>query len=282
MPRPLPLPLGLALLLPLLLHALSRLPAPVCSLSRLRCSSSPAQPQHFDYLVIGGGSGGIATARRAASYGAKVAVIEKSAMGGTCVNVGCVPKKVMFNAASVSEVLHDAKHFGFHVDNYSFDWKALKDARDRYINRLNGIYNRNLQNSQVTVVNGEASFLDARTVAVDGQTFSADQICIAVGGKPALPSIPGVEHCINSNGVFALESQPASIAIVGAGYIGVELAGVFNALGTKTTILTRGEYLLPSFDFALREELAKQMQNQGVQWEKKKNPTEVTISLLLI
>ena len=165
----------------------------------------------FDYLVIGAGSGGMASARRAAGHGAKVGVIEQARLGGTCVNVGCVPKKVMWNAATVNEIMHDANQFGFKIDGkVSFDWGRMKEMRDAYIERLNGIYGRNLDNSGVELITGAASFSGPKTVQVGEDTITAKHILIAVGGRPFMPNLPGIEHCIDSNGFFELKEQPKS------------------------------------------------------------------------
>lgn len=221
----------------------------------------------------------MASARRAAGYGAKVGLIESSRLGGTCVNVGCVPKKVMYNAATVSEVLHDAAHFGFEVTKSEFNWQQLKKERDAYVARLNGVYDRLLTNSKVQVLHGKGCFVKAREVAVGGNSYTADNVLIAVGGRPSLPSssvLKGVEHCISSDDFFALEQQPRSVAVVGAGYIGVELAGIFNAVGTKTQIFTRGSQLLgPKFDTMVVESLQREMHRQGVVYHSDQGPTEV-------
>lgn len=219
---------------------------------------------HFDYLVIGGGSGGIATARRAASYGARVAVVESKAFGGTCVNVGCVPKKVMYNAAHIAEALHDAQHFGFEIQGSKFEWSKLKAARDAYITRLNGIYVRNLENSNITILRGQASFLDAKTVSVDEKKYTANQFCIAVGSRPITPRFPGVEHCLTSDGFFALSEQPKSAVVVGGGYIGVELAGVIHELGTETTLVTRGNGILEGFESTISGALLNSYKARGI------------------
>jgi glutathione reductase (NADPH) len=217
----------------------------------------------------------MASARRAAGYGAKVAVIERTVLGGTCVNVGCVPKKVMFNAATVSETLHDAHQFGFTVDGYKLDWLKLKNSRDAYIVRLNGIYKRLLENSKVTLYNGLGHFVSPNEVEVNGQLLTASHILIAVGGKPKMPSIPGIEHCINSDGFFALEKQPNSVAVIGGGYIGVELAGVFNGLGTKTSLFTRGSKPLRGFDELIVDSLLIEMKKQGLNYEPNQTPVEI-------
>lgn len=220
----------------------------------------------YDFIVVGGGSGGMACARRAAGYGAKVLLVEYQAMGGTCVNVGCVPKKIMFNAASLAESMHSAKHFGFQTPEVKFDWAYMKQARDAYILRLNGIYERNLEGSKVTRVNGFGAFVDAHTIAVSGTQYTGAHVLIATGGKPAMPAIPGVEHCISSDGFFALEQQPAAVAVVGGGYIGVELAGVFHGLGTDTRLFTRAAQPLRGFDAAIRTALVTEMTRLGLKY----------------
>lgn len=222
---------------------------------------------HFDYLVIGGGSGGLASARRAAHYGAKVAVIESGRLGGTCVNVGCVPKKVMWNAASVAEALHDARDYGFEVKPGPFDWNRVKVARDAYVKRLNDIYARNLGMDGVTSIEGYAKFVGPKTVEVDGERHSGDHVCIAVGGRPRWPNIPGGELGISSDGFFELERLPEKVAVVGAGYIAVELAGIFNTLGAEVTLFIRHDHFLRSFDAMVRETLMETMLNAGVNVE---------------
>ena len=200
-----------------------------------RASSLAMADEHFEYLVIGGGSGGIASARRAAAHGAKVGVVERDRLGGTCVNVGCVPKKVMFNAATVQEIIHQAAGYGFKVDGVSFDMKALKEKRDAYVKRLNGIYANNLNNNDITEIQGDAVFVGPKEVRVGDKTYSGDNVLIAVGGTPLMPPIPGIEHAIDSNGFFELDEVPKRTAVVGSGYIAVELAGVLQALGPTST-----------------------------------------------
>ncbi len=176
---------------------------PSTSTSNLRMAD-----KSFDYLVIGAGSGGMASARRAAAYGAKVGVIEQARLGGTCVNVGCVPKKVMWNAATVNEIIHDANQFGIKVEGkVSFDWSKMKEMRDAYIVRLNGIYSRNLGNSGVEVIEGSAAFSGPKTIQVGDDSITAKHILIAVGGRPYMPDIPGIEHCINSDGFFEVRAM---------------------------------------------------------------------------
>ena len=194
--------------------------------------------QHFDYIAIGGGSGGIASANRAALRGAKVALIEAKHMGGTCVNVGCVPKKVMWHGAQVAEAIKlYAPDYGFDVELKNFDWAKLVESREAYIGRIHKGYEGYLAKNGVTVINGFAKFVDNKTIEVNGERYTADHISIAVGGRPSIPNIPGAEHGIDSNGFFELDEQPRRVAVIGAGYIAVELAGVLNSLGTETHLL---------------------------------------------
>jgi glutathione reductase (NADPH) len=218
----------------------------------------------FDLIVIGAGSGGIATARRAASYGARVAIIESGRLGGTCVNVGCVPKKVMWNAASLAHGLDMAGDYGFDITRNGFDWQAMKQRRDAYIDRLNEIYGRNLGLDDIKIIQGHGRFVDAHGIEVNGITYSARHILIATGGRPMVPEIPGAEHGITSDGFFELESLPERVVVVGAGYIAVELAGVLNSLGSEVTILLRKQTFLRSFDATLRETLMEEMMSAGV------------------
>ncbi|KAJ3273212.1 hypothetical protein HDV01_004714 [Terramyces sp. JEL0728] len=222
----------------------------------------------FDYLVLGGGSGGIASARRAAMYGAKVAVIENSRLGGTCVNVGCVPKKVMWNTASIAESLNEAASYGFDLKGVqpSFNWKMLKDKRDAYVKRLNGIYANNLGKDEVQVISGTASFVDNNTVKVGDELYSAKHILIATGSKAWIPNVPGAqEHGVTSDGFFELEHQPKRVAIAGAGYIAVELAGIFNALGSHVTLFIRQGEFLRTFDSSIREGIMEEYKNAGIE-----------------
>lgn len=220
--------------------------------------------KHYDYIAIGGGSGGVATARRSTEYGAKALVVESGRLGGTCVNVGCVPKKVMWYGASIAHTLEDAAGYGFTIEGHSFDWSQLKKDRDTYIHRLNDIYARLLADNDVDLVRGFARFVDAHTIEVDGEHYSADHIVIATGGRPVIPNIPGAEHGISSDGFFELEQQPHRVAVVGSGYIAVELAGMFNGLGSDVTMLLRKQHLLRPFDAMLRENLMEEMLESGV------------------
>lgn len=211
--------------------------------------------KHYDLICIGGGSGGIATARRAASYGARCAVIEAKRLGGTCVNVGCVPKKVMWNAAHTAHVVHRAVDYGFSIGEVGFDWGELKRRRDEYVARLNAIYALNLEKANVDHIQGFGRFVDSRTVEVAGEHYTADHIVIATGGVPWRPAIPGAELGIDSDGFFALEERPGKVAVLGAGYIAVELAGVLHELGSDTCLVIRGQEPLRNFDAIIREGL---------------------------
>lgn len=223
--------------------------------------------ERYDILVIGGGSGGLAHAQRAAEYGAKAGVIEYGPLGGTCVNVGCVPKKVMWYAAHQAHEFHHAADYGFDVSINGHDWPGLKARRDAYIERLNGIYGRNLDNRGVTYIAGRARFVDAHTLDVDGTTYEADRIVIATGGRPMVPNIAGADLGITSDGFFELEDRPQRVLIAGSGYIAVELAGVFNALGSDVQLVVRKDSILRSFDSMLSSELMVAMEKGGIELE---------------
>ncbi len=221
--------------------------------------------QRYDYLVIGGGSGGIASARRAAKLGKRVAVFEPNPLGGTCVNRGCVPKKVMWMTAAMAESLHDAPDYGFVLDTPpTFHWPTIKKARDAYVERLNGIYQTNLDKAGVTLVPTYARFLDPHTIEAGGATYTADHILIAAGGYPKVPNVPGAELGITSDGFFELEDRPRRAAIVGAGYIAVELAGMLQALGTETHLYIRRDKVLRHFDPMLSETVTEELEHHGV------------------
>ncbi|PSU54905.1 glutathione-disulfide reductase [Photobacterium aphoticum] len=232
--------------------------------------------KHFDYICIGGGSGGIASAKRAAMYGAKVALVEAKALGGTCVNVGCVPKKVMWHGAQIAEAMHlYAKDYGFDVDVKGFDWGKLVESREAYISRIHTAYDNVLGNNKIEVINGFATFVDAKTIEVNGEHYTADHILIAVGGEPTIPNVPGAEHGIDSNGFFELNAQPKRTAVVGAGYIAVEIAGVLSALGTDTHLFVRKESPLRSFDPMIIDTLVEVMNTEGPTLHTHSVPKEV-------
>jgi glutathione reductase (NADPH) len=217
----------------------------------------------FDLVVIGGGSGGLACAQRAARHGARTAVIEPGRLGGTCVNVGCVPKKIMWNAAGVAHALDDAPDYGFEAGRREHDWHALKIRRDAFILRLNGIYAGNLAAAGVKLIRGAATFADARTLEANGERISARHIVIATGGRPSRPQLPGAGLGIDSDEFFALERRPARVAVVGSGYIGCELFDAFRKLGCDTELFIRRETLLSNFDAMLGRHLMQEMRSQG-------------------
>lgn len=220
--------------------------------------------REFDYLCIGAGSGGIASANRASMHGQKVALVEARHVGGTCVNVGCVPKKAMWFGAQVAEAIHRyAPDYGFDVQVNKFDWSTLVASREAYIKRIHGSYDRVLGNNGVTVINGFAKFVDANTVEVNGEQIRAKHILIATGGRPTIPNIPGAELGIDSDGFFALTEQPKRVLVLGAGYIAVELAGVLHSLGSETHLAVRKHAPLRNFDPMLSETLVEIMAEDG-------------------
>ncbi|WP_122710227.1 glutathione-disulfide reductase [Pseudomonas viridiflava] len=213
----------------------------------------------FDLFVIGAGSGGVRAARFAAGFGAKVAVAESRYLGGTCVNVGCVPKKLMVYSSHFSEDFEHAKGFGWSLGKASFDWPTLIANKDREINRLNGIYRKLLVDSGVTLHEGHARIVGAQKVEINGQTYSAERILIATGGWPLIPDVPGREHAISSNEAFFLKELPKRVVVVGGGYIAVEFASIFNGLGADTTLVYRGEMFLRGFDGSVRTHLHEEL-----------------------
>lgn len=234
--------------------------------------------QHFDfdYICIGGGSGGIASANRAATHGAKVALIEAKDLGGTCVNVGCVPKKVMWHGAQVAEAINlYAPDYGFDVDVKAFSWAKMVENRQAYIGRIHDSYDRVLGNNKINVIKGFATFVDKNTVAVDGKHYTAKHITIATGGRPSIPNVPGAEFGIDSNGFFDIVEQPKRVAVVGAGYIAVEIAGVLSALGTETHLFVRKESPLRSFDPLIIDTLVEVMAAEGPTLHTHSTPKEV-------
>lgn len=231
--------------------------------------------RHFNYLSIGGGSGGIASANRAAIRGATAAVIEAKAVGGTCVNVGCVPKKVMWYGAHVAEALKYSPAYGFDITQNSFNWATLVQNREAYIQRIHKSYHNGFNNNGVTYIEGFARFVDANTVEVNGERITADHITIAVGGRPSRPDIPGAEHGIDSDGFFALTEQPKKALVVGAGYIAVEIAGVLHALGTDTHLLVRKDRPLRNFDTDITDMLLERMTQDKLNLHTQSNVSKV-------
>ncbi len=218
----------------------------------------------FDLFVIGAGSGGVRAARMAAAEGVRVAIAEDRYLGGTCVNVGCVPKKLYVYASHFRDQFEQARGFGWQTSDVPFDWATLRDNKKTEIQRLNGIYDSLLQNSGAQIINGRAKIVDPHHVEVAGQTYSAERILVATGGWPSVPDFPGREHVTTSNEIFDLPEFPQRIVIVGGGYIAVEFAGIFAGLGANTTQLYRSELFLRGFDQEVRTFVAEEMVKKGV------------------
>jgi len=218
----------------------------------------------FDLFVIGAGSGGVRASRMAASFGARVAVAEDLYLGGTCVNVGCVPKKLFAYAAHFAEDIEDARGYGWDLAEAGFTWKRLLDNKNAEITRLNGIYRNLLVSAGVTLIDGRARFIDSHTVEVNGTRHTAERILIATGGWPFVPEFPGREHVITSNEAFYLETLPRRALVVGGGYIAVEFASIFHGLGCETSLLYRGDLFLRGFDRDVREHVALTLQSKGL------------------
>ena len=232
--------------------------------------------KQYDYIVIGGGSAGSGTANRAAMYGAKVLLIEGGQVGGTCVKVGCVPKKIMWYGAQVSEAIHKyAGGYGYEIKDSSFDFSKLKESRDGYVSRARQSYANNFERNGVERIDGFASFVDNHTVSVNGETYTAPHITIATGGHPLYPDVPGSELGETSDDFFAWESLPKSVLVVGAGYIAAELAGVLNELGVKTDLAFRRDHILRGFDSMLSEQVMAEMETAGITM----HPTSIPKSL---
>ena len=218
----------------------------------------------YDLFVIGAGSGGVRAARMSANFGARVAIAEDRYLGGTCVNVGCVPKKLLVYASHFSEDFEVAKSFGWSVNGTEFNWNQLIQNKNKEITRLNGVYQKLLEDAGVKIIRGKASMVDEHCVEINGKKFTARYILIATGGWPYVPDFPGKEHVITSNEAFFLEELPPEIVIVGGGYIAVEFAGIFNGLGVDTTLVYRRPLFLRGFDHDLREKLAAEMNKKGI------------------
>ncbi|KAI4229356.1 MAG: hypothetical protein L6R36_000897 [Xanthoria steineri] len=235
-----------------------------------------------DFLVIGGGSGGLACARRASGqWGAKTIAVESNRLGGTCVNVGCVPKKITWNAAAIAETLHEAAAYGFNIkETGPFDFTTFKHKRDDYIKRLNGIYERNLEKDHVEYLHGRAHLLSKNEVEVvldsgSKETIRAKKILLATGGHPNIPNTPGAELGITSDGFFDLETLPKRVALVGAGYIAVEMAGMFHHLGSETHLFIRHETFLRTFDPMIQETIVKEYERQGIHIHRNSSQSQI-------
>ena len=231
--------------------------------------------QDYDLFTIGGGSGGVRASRVCASYGARVGIAESGQLGGTCVNVGCIPKKLFSYAAHFHEEVRDAADFGWTTQAPEFDWPTLLANKDREIARLNGVYERILVNHKVDIHRGRATVVDPHTVEVNGKRFSAKHILVCTGSWPEKPAIPGAELGITSNEAFHLAELPSRVLVVGGGYIAVEFASIFNGLGVETTLAYRGAQLLRGFDAELGTRLAEEMARKGVVVRLKTNPAKL-------
>ena len=219
---------------------------------------------HYDMIAIGAGSGGLSAVERASEYGKKCAVVEVKTIGGTCVNVGCVPKKVMWFAANTATQINSAKGFGFDVELKDFSWKKLKEGRDNYINGITNWYDGYLEDLGIDYLRGFGKLIDKHTVSVDGNLYTADHIVLSPGGEPTIPHIEGAHHGITSDGFFELEDLPKKVAVIGGGYIGVELAGVLNALGSEVELFGRADTLLRGFDPMIQSALEKDYSAHGI------------------
>ena len=232
----------------------------------------------YDLFVIGAGSGGVRASRMSASYGARVAVAEERFLGGTCVNVGCIPKKLFSYGAHYAEDFEDARAFGWNVGERTVQWPRLIENKDKEIGRLNDIYRRILENNNVTLYEARASLSDAHTIELGGETVTAANILIATGGWPVIPDIPGKEHAITSNEAFYLPDLPRRVVVVGGGYIAVEFAAIFHGYGAKVTQLYRGELFLRGFDVDVRRTLADEMKKKGIELRFNCNATRIEYS----
>ena len=220
--------------------------------------------KHYDLIAIGGGSGGLAVAEKAAQLGRRVAIIESHRLGGTCVNNGCVPKKVMWYAANLAHAVDDAGDFGIPAQRGMTDWNRLVSGRESYIRNINDYWNGHVEDNNIDRIYGHARFVGDKTIEVDDRHYSADHIAIATGGKPIVPPVPGAELGITSDGFFELDAMPEKVAIVGGGYIGVELSGVLRALGSEVTIIALEDRIMELFDPMISEVLSSEMTRQGI------------------
>lgn len=230
----------------------------------------------YDLITLGGGSGGVRASRMAAAFGARVALVEAAALGGTCVNAGCIPKKLFSYAAGFAADFHDAAGYGWRVPQPDFDWPALRVAKDREISRLNGVYAKLLGDAGVQLIEGRAAIRDAHTVEVAGRRLSAEHLLVATGGRALRPDIPGAELGITSDEVFHLATLPRRALLIGGGYIAVEFASIFNGLGVETTLVHRGSQLLRGFDGDVAAALTAELQRQGVRLALEESPVAVT------
>ena len=234
------------------------------------------QEYDYDLISLGAGSGGLSVIERAASYGQRCAVVERGLIGGTCVNVGCVPKKIMWFGANIAHMLDDAGSYGFDLQQNGFDWSKLVQKRQAYIEGINKFYHGYMKDLGVDELVGDGCFIDAHTIEVAGKQYSARHIVIATGTRPSLPRIPGAEFAITSDGFFGLDHLPKRVAIAGSGYIAVELAGVLNALGSEVVLYLRKQHVLGDFDSLIKTTLFEQLQNSGIEMRTQSEITAIS------
>jgi len=223
--------------------------------------------KHYDMIAIGAGSGGLSAVERASEYGKKCAVVEVNQVGGTCVNVGCVPKKVMWFAANAAQTIKNSNGFGFDISINDFSWTKLKDGREDYINGINEWYDGYLEKLGIDYIHGFGKLIDKNTISVNGENLTADTIVLSPGGEPSIPKIEGGKYGITSDGFFELNELPKKVAVVGGGYIGVELAGVLNSLGSEVTLFVRSQKLLNGFDELIQSSLENDYREHGIKIE---------------
>jgi len=223
--------------------------------------------KHYDMIAIGAGSGGLSAVERASEYGKKCAVVEVNQVGGTCVNVGCVPKKVMWFAANASQIIKNSNGFGFDISINDFSWTKLKDGRENYINGINEWYDGYLEKLGIDYFHGFGKLIDKNTISVNGENLTADTIVLSPGGEPLVPKIEGAKYGITSDGFFELNELPKRVAVVGGGYIGVELAGVLNSLGSEVSLFVRSQKLLNGFDELIQSSLENDYREHGIKIE---------------
>ena len=223
--------------------------------------------KHYDMIAIGAGSGGLSAVERASEYGKKCAVVEVNLVGGTCVNVGCVPKKVMWFAANAAQTIKNSNGFGFDISINDFSWTKLKDGRENYINGINEWYDGYLEKLGIDYFHGFGKLIDKNTISVNGENLTADTIILSPGGEPSVPKIEGAKYGITSDGFFELNKLPKRVAVVGGGYIGVELAGVLNSLGSEVSLFVRSQKLLNGFDELIQSSLENDYREHGIKIE---------------
>ncbi|MFW5724317.1 MAG: FAD-dependent oxidoreductase, partial [Halochromatium sp.] len=219
---------------------------------------------HFDLIAIGGGSGGLAVAEKAAAYGKRTAIVEANLIGGTCVNVGCVPKKLMWYASEIAQSVRDAPELGIQAEISAIDWPTLVKGRDGVIDGIRNYWNGYVETLGITLLQGAARFVDNKTIEVNGERYSAEHIVIATGGQPIVPPVPGHELGITSDGFFKLEQPPKRVCVIGGGYIGVELAGILHSLGSAVTMVALEPKVLETFDPLISETVKHNLEQEGI------------------